>query len=110
MVEAVVVTIISGLILAAILAVARHFCKDYKLTRQKKALVSWLRATTRDEPGESHRSVSEAANELGISPEEVNRLVSQTEEIFRSQSKPELISIWRKEPESVYETRGILMI
>lgn len=102
--------IIAGLSIFAIIAGVNFCYNRYQLTRQKNALISLLRKNTRDEPGESHISVSEAALHLGITIEEVNRLVSSTEEILRSRLKPDQISIWREDSQSIYEKRGILEI
>ena len=88
-----------------------NFCYGYFIIHhRKKMLISWLRANTQDEPWESHKNVSDISYHLGLSIEEVNNLVFRSNEIFRSQSHPHLISIWREEPQSVYEKRGILMI
>lgn len=98
------------LILAVLSKIANFFYGNLLIHHKKKMLISWLRDNTRDEPGESHKNVSDIAYHLGLSIEEVNNLVFRSNEIFRSQSNPHLISIWREEPQSVYEKRGILMI
>jgi hypothetical protein len=103
-------TIIGGLILATLLWVLKLSYNRFIQFRQKRVLISWLRANTRDEPGESHKSLLEAAQHLGISIEEINHLVLHTKQIFHSKIEPDLISIWREEPQSIYEKRGLLMI
>lgn len=104
------VTITGKLIDIVLTALAKFGSNHLLIHHQKQILITWLRSNTRDEPGESHKDVSDIAYHLGLSIEEVNNLVFRSNEIFRSQSNPSLISIWRDEPQSVYEKRGILMI
>lgn len=106
MAEAIVV----GLVLAVLLWIAKSTYNHFIMRHRRNILENWLRMSTRDEPGESHKHISEVAQHLGLSTEEVNNLVFRSNELFRSQSNPHLISIWREEPQSVYEKRGILMI
>ena len=106
MIEGIIVLLVG----AGIVAVLKYLYKNYYNYRRKSELVTWLRLNTKDLPGESHKNISEAVCDLNVSLDVINRIVSNSNEIFRSQSNPSLISIWRQEPESVYEKRGITYI
>ena len=79
-----------------------------RLRRRAKAVENWLRANTTDRPGDSHRKLSEIALNLGLSEDEVNKSVIQNPKIYRSKMTPDQVSIWRQDPQSVYDRRGVL--
>src|SRR6266487_5775062 len=100
-------TIAGGLILALLLWLAKVLWERFRLRRDSKAIEEWLKTNTRDEPGESHRNVSEIACHLGLSEDRVNQAVARSHAILRSDEQVDQISIWRQEPQSIYEKRGL---
>jgi hypothetical protein len=103
-------TLVTGLILS----VAGWFgviARDrLRVRREGKAIEQWLHANTRDEPGESHRTITYIAHNLGLPEDRVNKAIAQSRVIFRSKKNVDQVSIWRQEPQSVYEKRGILRV
>jgi hypothetical protein len=69
----------------------------------------WLRANTRDEPGESHVTTEAIAKGTGLPDSRVRRACVSDVRVFRPQSQPEQWSVWRMEPQSIYEKRGPLV-
>jgi len=82
----------------------------WQLRQRRKVVEDWLRNNTRDEPGESHRKLSDIALNLGLSDDEVNKSIIGNARVFRSKVTPDLISVWRQEPQSIYEKRGVLTV
>jgi hypothetical protein len=78
--------------------------------QRRKVVENWLRDNTRDEPGDSHRKLSDIALNLGMSEDEVNKSIVGNSRIFRSTKMPDHVSVWRQEPESIYEKRGVLAV
>jgi hypothetical protein len=79
-------------------------------TRRDRNLVyDWLKANTYDEPAESHKSLFEISDGTHL-PEEQVRVACRDTRIHQSLNKPGNYSIWRKEPQSVYEKRGIVAV
>jgi hypothetical protein len=68
----------------------------------------WLRENTKDEPGESHRSIAEISSGTRLSEARVEAACLADPRIYRfkSEGKPDTFSVWRPEPQSVYEKRG----
>jgi hypothetical protein len=77
----------------------------------RRKVYRWLRSNTRDEPGESHvndlRTVSKGTR---LPEERVLRACMSDERIHRFPNDPDRWSVWRKEPQSVYEKRGLLVL
>ena len=79
----------------------------FRTQRDRKAIDRWLKINTRDEPGESHIAVSDLSKRIGLSEDRVNKAVAKSHIVLRSERDVNQISIWRKEPQSIYEKRGI---
>ena len=75
-----------------------------RLDRRK--VYHWLRSNTRDEPGESHADATTVAKGTRLSEERVRRACMSDQRIHRFSNGQERWSVWRKEPQSVYERRG----
>jgi hypothetical protein len=73
----------------------------------RRKLYHWLRSNTRDEPGESHVDTLTIAKGTRLPEERVRRACMSDDRVYRSSDEPEKWSVWRKEPQSVYEKRGI---
>ena len=78
-----------------------------RLYRDTRALEEWLWSHTEDEPGQSHRTVSELAGCLQLSEARVNRAVTHSRAIFRSAVSIENVSVWRQEPQHIAEECGL---
>jgi len=65
---------------------------------------------TQDELGESHRTVSEIARHLGLSVARVDRAVTHNRAIVRSDGHSDQVSVWRQEPQSVYDNHELVDI
>ena len=71
----------------------------------------WLKANTRDESGQSHLDLLTISKGTGLSEERVRRACMSDKRIYVFGKEPNLsFSVWRQEPSSVYEKRGILSI
>jgi hypothetical protein len=73
---------------------------------------AWLRENTKDEPHESHRSIAEISSSTRLPEARVAAACLEDPRIyrFRSEGKPDTFSVWRLEPQSVYDNRGILTL
>jgi len=74
----------------------------------RRKVHKWLRANTRDEPGESHVTTETLAKGTRLTEDRVRRACMSDPRIYRLQGQPERWSVWRAEPQSIYEKRGIL--
>lgn len=70
----------------------------------------WLWTYTRDEPGESHVDTTTLAKGTRLPDERVRRACMSDRRIHRFPNEPEQWSVWRKEPQSIYEKRGLLLL
>jgi hypothetical protein len=73
----------------------------------RRKVYNWLRTNTRDEPGESHATTETLAKGTRVSEDRVRRVCMSDRRIYRLDGNPEQWSVWRKEPQSIYEKRGI---
>ena len=82
---------------------------QWNCTRRDQHLIyTWLKANTNNEPAETHRSLFEISNCTRLSEERVRSACLQSSRIYRSREHPGTYSIWRREPQSVYENRGLV--
>ncbi len=70
----------------------------------------WLRLNTRDEPGESHVDIVTLAKGTRLTEDRVRKACIFDKRIYRSSGDPERWSVWRQEPQSVYEKRGLTVV
>jgi hypothetical protein len=68
----------------------------------------WMHQNTRDEPGESHVDTFTIAKVTGLSEERVKSACMRDKRIFVSSEGT--WSVWRKDPQSIYENRGIITV
>jgi hypothetical protein len=104
--ESVAVTVVGAVTLGALGFAWRrgtHCVDQIRVAR-------WLFANTKDEPGESHLEVSQIAAGVRLNEDRVLRACIASKRIHRSHQSPRLWSVWREEPRSVYETRGLLTL
>lgn len=102
-----------GALIAALAAAFPIAAGIWRFSRRRidsRRVRKWLEANSQDDPGESHRSLREISEALRITEERVEMACLADDRIFRSSVKPEQYSIWRKEPQSIYEKRGLLFV
>jgi hypothetical protein len=90
--------------------VANHGFKWSSEQRDRYEVYEWLKTNTRDEPAESHKSLFEISDGARLPEERVQVACLKDLRIHQSLNKPGNYSIWRKEPQSVYEKRGIVAV
>lgn len=76
----------------------------------RRKVYTWLQSNTRDQTGESHVDTVTMAKGTRLPEERVRRACMSDKRIHRFPTEPEQWSVWRKEPQSVYEKRGILKV
>jgi len=97
-----------ALIAAALIGLAT-LGRTYLITwNDGRRIHNWLRATTTDKAGESHRTQVEIARALRLSPERVSTACGQNTRLLAADDLS--VSIWRRQGQSVYETRGIISL
>ena len=103
---AVVVAVVSSVAVG----VLAWFVALLRAMADRRQVYSWLRSNTRDEPGESHVDMLTMVKGTGLSEERVRRACFSEKRIFRSSRGGEQWSVWREEPQSIYEKRGLTII
>lgn len=74
----------------------------------RRCVYRWLRSNTRDEPGESHVDTATLAKGTRIPEDRVRRVCMSDPRIYHFPVSPEKWSVWRREPQSIYEKRGVI--
>lgn len=94
------------LIAAAVLA--KSLIQNW-LDRRK--VFEWLRSNSQDEPGESHVDTATIAKGSKRTEARTRRACMSDKRILRfADGEQESWSVWREEPQSIYEKRGITII
>ena len=77
----------------------------------RQRVYQWLRDNTRDEPGESHETTAGVAKGVRIPEIRARTACFGERRIFRyvAADGGELWSVWREEPQSIYEKAGLLI-
>ena len=75
----------------------------------RRKVYLWLRSNTQDEPGKSHVDTVTLAKGARLPEDRVRRACMSDQRIYRLAQEPERWSVWRKEPQSIYEKRGPLV-
>ena len=102
--------IIVAILSSVILGVLGWFVAWLRAMADRRRVYEWLRSNTRDEPGESHVDLPTLAKGTRLQEERVRRACFSDKRILRSPSGLELWSVWREEPKSIYEKRGVIFI
>jgi len=76
----------------------------------RRCVYRWLLSNTRDEPGESHVDTATLAKGTRLPEDRVRRACMSDQSIHRFPKEPEEWSVWRQEPQSIYEKRGLLVL
>jgi len=79
-----------------------------RATLDRRKVCTWLRTHTRDEPGESHVTIETLAKGTRLPEDRARRACMSDPRVHRLEGPPERWSVWRTDPPSVYETRGLL--
>jgi hypothetical protein len=109
-IKTVLVTIVASLTIGLIFWTTRSFYTWHIVWNRSRKIYQWLKDNTRDELEESHKSLLEISNGTRLSEEQVREACLKNTKIMQSTSKPGNYSIWRVEPQSVYEKRGARFI
>ena len=91
--------IISFIILGLFAWVGRKIYFRYLCYKVHK----WLKANTKDKPGETHVDTITIAKGSKLSEEQVRNACISSEKIYRYSNGKEQWSIWREQPQSCYE-------
>jgi hypothetical protein len=100
----------AALIILLLTWAASRVANIFRLWRDGKKIYEWLELNTRDEPAKSHKSLSEISIGTRLPKERVREVCLQNRKTFISIDNPENYSVWRVEPQSVYEKRGIRIV
>lgn len=76
----------------------------------RRKIYQWLRTNTRDEPQESHVTIETLAKGTRLPEDRVRGACMADPRIHYFHGQKECWSVWRKEPQSIYEKRGILKL
>jgi hypothetical protein len=76
-------------------------------TDVRGVIYAWLQGNTADAPGKSHRTIQQISIGTRLTEDEVQAACRSDMRMFPSQKQPGSWSIFRAEPESVYERRGV---
>jgi len=100
----------TGVILLAVGWMAREIFGWIRYRLDGKKIENWLRDNTKDEPGESHKTIANISRVLGLPDDRVVKGIAKNRSIYRSSTNTEDVSVWRAEPESIYERRGVRFV
>lgn len=82
-----------------------------RLRLDRRRTCGWLKSNTRDYPHESHVDLLRICKGTQLPEERVRRALMSDPRVYVFGKEPELLwSVWREEPESIYEKRGILRL
>jgi hypothetical protein len=110
MAEQIIIEVIGGLFVVLLLWCATIRYARWRMRTDSNKVYDWLRENTRDSPRESHKKTSELAKATRLSEERVCAVCVADERIHRSSKQPDQWSVWREEPESIYNKRGLIII
>src|SRR2546425_12411514 len=100
--------ILTAVASAAALGLLWWFVARVRAALDRRKVHKWLRANTRDESGESHVTIETLAKGTRLSEDRARRACMSDPRVHHLQGRPERWSVWRKEPQSIYERRGLL--
>lgn len=106
--KSMVVTVATTLVSAVILGAFWWPVAGGKDTLDRWRVRRWLRANTRDEARESHVTTESIAKGTRLPEVRVRRACMSDRQVYRFPGPPEQWSIWRIEPQSIYEKRGVI--
>jgi hypothetical protein len=98
--------LVVALIAAALIGLGTVGRKYFVAWNDGRRIYNWLHSTTADKPGESHRTHTDIARGLRLTPKRVANACRQNVRLLTAEDQS--VSVWREEPQSIYETRGII--
>jgi hypothetical protein len=104
--DAIVTTILS----AAAVALLGWVVAKFSSTLDRRKVHLWLSSNTKDEPGESHVDTARLAKGTRLPEDRVRRACMSDRRIYHLAQEPEQWSVWRKEPQSIYDKRDLLVV
>ena len=102
--------ILTAVISAAAVGLLWWIVARVRATIDRRKVFNWLRTNTRDEPGESHVTTEAVAKGTRLPEERTRRACMTHQSIHRLEGQPERWSVWRAEPQSIYEKRGLRVV
>ena len=90
-------TIAAALTVAVVTWVATVIWKRIRSWRDGRRIYDWLTANTRDEPGESHKSLSEISQGVRLPNDRLRIGCLRNRRILQSLRIPGHYSVWRQE-------------
>ena len=100
--EQLIIAVGGGLAMAALVGIAKLGSGAY----DRRRVHEWLRSNTRDWPRESHKTTKEIAKGASLTVERARVACESDKRVHLSKAGE--WSVWRQEPESIYEKRGLL--
>ena len=96
---------------AVVVALLGWFATEARAMRDRRKIYGWLSSNTRDEHGESHVDTVTLAKGSCLPEDRVRRACMSDKRIYHyARGSDEQWSIWRKEPQGIYEKRGPIVI
>lgn len=108
--ETILIGILSSVVVGLLCWVITLLKRSIGECIDRKRVYLWLQFNTRDEPGKSHVDTITLAKETRLTEEQVHKACLSDQRIYRSSGNPELWSLWRQEPQSIYEIKGITIV
>lgn len=106
----IVVTVVAGVALGLLGWSGTIVVARLRAMADRRRVYGWLRSNTRDEPGESHVDILTLVKGTSLPEDRVRRACFSEKRIYRSSRGDEQWSVWREEPQSIYEKRGLIML
>lgn len=97
--ETIIITIISSIIIALL----GWFVAGGRAMWERRKVYRWLKSNTHDKPGNTHVDTITIAKGTCLPEDRVRNACVIHEKIFTYSNGKEQWSVWRKEPQSVYE-------
>jgi hypothetical protein len=107
--DTILITILSGVAIGLLGWGATFLKRRVGEAADRRKVHKWLQLNTRDEPGKSHVDTITLAKGTQLTEERVRKACMSDPRIYRSSGEPEQWSLWRQEPPSVYEKRGLMV-
>jgi hypothetical protein len=99
MYEKIIIAVVSGIILALL----TWFVGGGRARWERRKVYQWLKTNTYNKPGETHVDTIKIAKGTGLTEDRARNACIVNSKIFRYSNGKEQWSVWREEPQSVYE-------
>lgn len=103
--------LIAGIASGIVLAALGWLWLGGRNALDRRRIFDWMQGHTKDEPGDSHVTTPAIAKGAQLPEDRVRRACLSHPRVYHCTSgTSETWSIWRREPQSVYATRGLLIL